>query len=529
MDNKGSSVVFRHENEEFVLQNGQIVLNRYYLEFNGEKVVDFITKLNHRHVRMFFEFLQQGTIPDLFEDQVQVFQLFKEWDCHFTVFLSFRFLIQSQPKNGLIIHQNINYPVNFGCFYFHSSVFQEFLANNPHGVFVINHDCSAKSILVFLDFLHCLIKQPELRDAGEVLELCSFLGCSSLIALINENSPDLILSNVLRKQHEDSFDFSFYENTIVNNLEIFLSLNCFGQVCIPFLVRIFQKSHTVFPISLLLPFLQNCVSFHGAKASILLSMIRFQPGNDLEDLTQFQLVFSDNESDDFFCINKNHLNKLSERYEQAQQIICEMKRKEAEDKKRIEELTKRLFEFEKHQHEIDKIKSEEEEQGIQEEQERKKKEERKIQEEYERIDNWKLIKAPDFEENIFIAAANGKITSIVYLLANGTNVNEKYQKDENYDGLGMKNSTPLHFSSRYGQLSVTEYLVNQGADKNAHGNEIDFLNIILLLSIMQQYMDSSLLLNILLIKELISIEKQIMFRCFFSKYTSSYSFKIWIS
>ena len=42
MDNKGFSVVFRHENEEFVLQNGQIVLNRYYLEFNGEKFVDFI-------------------------------------------------------------------------------------------------------------------------------------------------------------------------------------------------------------------------------------------------------------------------------------------------------------------------------------------------------------------------------------------------------------------------------------------------------------------------------------------------------
>jgi len=83
------------------------------------------------------------------------------------------------------------------------------------------------------------------------------------------------------------------------------------------------------------------------------------------------------------------------------------------------------------------------------------------------MEKWKITKPPDFEENIFKAAAKGKLTTIIYLLANGNNINESFPNDS-YDGwYGLKNSTPLHFSSRYGHLSVVEYLVNQKADINS--------------------------------------------------------------
>ena len=65
---------------------------------------------------------------------------------------------------------------------------------------------------------------------------------------------------------------------------------------------------------------------------------------------------------------------------------------------------------------------------------------------------WKSKKAPDFEGNIFEAAVKGKLIRMIILLANGTNVNEKYSKDERDDGWWMKNSMPLHFSSKYGHF-----------------------------------------------------------------------------
>ena len=83
----------------------------------------------------------------------------------------------------------------------------------------------------------------------------------------------------------------------------------------------------------------------------------------------------------------------------------------------------------------------------------------KISEDYERIG--KLIKPSDFEENIFEAAAKGKLTSIIYLLANGSNVNSKDTSN---------NGTALHYAAKKGHLSVVEYLINQKADINAKDN-----------------------------------------------------------
>jgi len=493
MDSTRPFVVFKHENEEFVLQNEQIVLNRYHREYFGKTIVDFETKSSHKYVRQFFAFLQTRKVPTVFEDQIEVFELLKEWDCHDLIFVSYRFLIQSGTNNSYISHNNVLYPVNIGCFYFHSSAFQDFCHSNPHEIFNIEQKCSAKTIEVFLDLLHCRIRLPELGDVDEVLELSRFLGCSSLCALINERSAESILSLILRKQEEESFDFSFFEHVIIENLEYYLLLADFGHVCLTFLCRVFQKTETVFPISLLRPFFESCVAFHGSSASVFLSKIKFQPANSLEELNQFLSVFSENSTDDFFSLNSNHLKEFCKQFEQAQQSISEMKafindikkenaelheqmkkekaedqqrieelnqkmkKEKAEDQQRIEDLMKRLTELEKYQQEMDRRKKEEEEKRLREEQERKKREEeerkkreeeqrkreeqerkkkeeeeRKQKEEYEKYGKWRTTQPPDFDNNIINAAQNGKLSSVVYLLAHGSSVNSMNSSIEFY-------------------------------------------------------------------------------------------------
>jgi len=60
----------------------------------------------------------------------------------------------------------------------------------------------------------------------------------------------------------------------------------------------------------------------------------------------------------------------------------------------------------------------------------------------------------------------------------------------------MIRSTPLHFSSCYGHLSVVEYLVNQKADINAKNIIFEFLYLIGLLFIILLRMVILVLLNI---------------------------------
>jgi len=88
--------------------------------------------------------------------------------------------------------------------------------------------CLGKTIEVFPDLLHCRILQPELGDVDEILEFCHFLGCSSLCTLINKRSAESILSLILRKQEEESFDFSFFEHVIIENIESYLLLSDYG-------------------------------------------------------------------------------------------------------------------------------------------------------------------------------------------------------------------------------------------------------------------------------------------------------------
>jgi len=521
MDCTRPFVVFKHENADFVLQNEQIVLNRYHREFFGKTIVNFQTKSSHKFVQQFFTFLQTGRVPTVFEDQIEVFELLKEWDCHDLIFDSYRFRVQSGTNNYYISHNNVLYPVNIGCFYFHSSAFQDFCHSTPHEIFNIEQKCSAKTIEVFLDLLHCRIHQPEFGDADEVLELSRFLGCSSLCVLINERSAESILSLILRKQEEESFDSSFFEHVIIENLESYLLLSDFGHVCLTILSRIFQKTETVFPISLLQPFFESCVSFHGSNASVFLSKIKFQPANSIEELNQFLSVFSEKGTNDFFSLNSNHLKEFSKQFEQAQQSICEMKElitdfkiEKAEDQKRIEELTKRLTELEKSQQEMDRRMKEEEEKRHREEQERKKREEeqrkreeqerkeeeekeRKQKEEYQNIGKWKSIKAPDFTGDIFEAAKDGKLTSVIYLLANGTQIQAKDSSNDEWHYIGF---SPLHYASQKGHISIVEYLVNQKADINAKDYSIEFSYLMRLLFIMLQLMVILMLLNILFIK-----------------------------
>jgi len=534
MDKKESFVVFKHENEEFILQSDQMVLNRYHCNFSGERIVDFQTKSRHCHVKMLFEFLRNGTVPDEFEDQIQVFELLKEWDCYFLVIDSFRFRIQSERKNGFVSHKGILYPVNIGSLFFQSSAYQEYCFSNFNEVFIIDEVFSSKSVEVLLDLIHCRIKHPEIEYIDEVIELCSFLGCSCLKTLINDNSAETILSAILRKQEEESFDFSKYESFIVANLEYYLSLSDFSRIYLPFLVSVFQKTQCDFSVSLLQRFFERCIRYHGSQACIILSKIRFEGTINVEELNQFFDIFLENNSKDFFSLHIHHFKDLSKRFEEGEMTICEMKsiindfkmrqiqqekiiegleseikmktvennktiedlieqmkKKDRDDQKRIADFKDQIEKIEKDYHkkfndlnEKMEKKVRGDQKHIEELNEQMKQKERKDQKQIEELKNHidVLKTINDFEDNIFEAAAKGNITSIIYLLANGTKVNEKYQKDK-YDTWFMKNATPLHFSSLFGHISVVEYLIKHKADPNAKRGGVDIAHLMKLHSI----------------------------------------------
>jgi len=95
------------------------------------------------------------------------------------------------------------------------------------------------------------------------------------------------------------------------------------------------------------------------------------------------------------------------------------------------------------------------------------------------------------------ATANNHLSVVEYLVN---------QKAEVYSTKGGKN-TPLHIAAENGHFSVVEYLVNHEAEINAKDSGVEFIYIIGLLFIGLPIMVILGLLNILLIKKLILIQK----------------------
>ena len=90
-------------------------------------------------------------------------------------------------------------------------------------------------------------------------------------------------------------------------------------------------------------------------------------------------------------------------------------------------------------------------------------------------ENYSQSRPTDFVNNLFEAAKDGKLSSVIYLISNGTNVNSK---DPSNDGWHYTNSIALHYAARNGHLSIVEYLVNQKADINAKNKNVDFVYLI---------------------------------------------------
>jgi len=386
--------------------------------------------------------------------------LLEDWDCPDII----EDLI-SQVKSEFdhtIIHNGHQYQVNLRTFSTLSQFFCSQITSSPEEMISVSDEYSEETFSLFLDCVHGNKSLPQDEKLVEIYILSHNWECNSLLGLINTKSTSYILPALSKG---DLIDQKMVEENATQQILSLIQDPRFYQLPLSTLSRVVSKSriHDIFDNLLL--FIVNLLEAHGIEAFLLIFSLDFRNCSEENVLLLLEKMSIHSHSSLFpmlkkqflfFVENGNELKKdKAENQKRIEELNQKMKRKEAEDQQRIEELNQQ----------VEKLKNK----FIEEDQRRR--------EEYEGVVNgkWKSTKAPDFESNIFEAAAKGKLTSIMYLLANGTNVNEEYQEDEEYDGLDMKNSTPLHFSSRYGHLSVVEYLVNQKADINSKNNGVEFL------------------------------------------------------
>jgi len=391
--------------------------------------------------------------------------LLEDWDCPEII----DDLI-SQVKSEFdhtIMHNGNQYQVNFRTFSTLSRYFCSQVQSSPDVVFSVSDEYSEETFSLFLDCLHGIKALPQDEKQMDLYHLCQNWMCKTLLGLINTQTPNFILPALTKG---NLIDQKMVEENATQQIHTMIRYPLFYKLPLSTLSRVVTKSSILENIDNLLLFIENLLESHGIEAFFLIFSLDFSSCTEetilfiLETLSKhshsslFQILVNQ------FCLKMEREKGLKEEKAEDQKRIEElnqqMKKEKTEGQQMIEELTKRLNEFENYQQEMER---------------RKEEEERKLKEKHERIGKWKSTKAPDFEGNIFEAAAKGKLTSIIYLLANGTNVNVKYLRDKypnESDGWSMKNTTPLHFAARYGHLLVVEYLVSKGTNIECKSDKV---------------------------------------------------------
>jgi len=458
-------VVFRHECETFELHKADIGLKKYYNEYNGKKEVDFQTKESHCHVRMFFDFLKNGKIPLEINDQIHVYDLLKEWDCCFSLESCYKFCIHSHPRKGIIIINNQQYPVNVGVLSIYCSAFQEFHFYNPSAVCCIEkNEWERGHIECFIDLLHNNMTQPKPEYEETILEMCQYFGCNSLYLCSRENALFYIIS----KQDDVNCDLSLHKcelsKSIENiskgsqsllEMEKFIENLC--RVHLPILRNIFHEIKFQEPNSFLLEFLKKYSKLFGLQALILMSVVRFNG----ENIDKFNSICTNIIIETLTPINSSMLIGVD--YEST------LKKKVAESEKNNEEAIQVYNGFMKRIEILEMEKNKKKEENLKNEMEIFKNdflEEKKKQEELLNIEEgkkkeWEELeksdrnqKPPNFEKNIFEAAKNGNFESLVFLLADGADINST----------DSERLTPLIYAVYNCRINVVMYLINKKAE-----------------------------------------------------------------
>jgi len=294
----------------------------------------------------------------------------------------------------------------------------------------------------FLDCVHCIRSLPEDSSSYDIYSLCKHCECDCILPYINKKSKEFILKPLLENwnriddisdRKESYCDFEELEKLASDVIHELVNEQRFYLLSIPRILRIVHRSSLCDNLDSILLFIRNIMEKHNDYGFILiqtLDLSKFQ--QDIDRILDAIIVNYNMGS--LFGLIKQYNNR--KRYDESLVEIQHLKKIILDQRTQCETEKKQIIN------------------------------------DYEGIllDEWKTKKPESFVDNIFLAALNGNLSSVIFLVSNGCDINSKCPKDIQ-DEWSVPNATPLHFASLNGHLSVVDYLSKNGADINAQTDE----------------------------------------------------------
>jgi len=402
---------------------------KFFERFHGKDSIEINDRIDNEVFGSFIEFINSGVVPSAKGAQKGVIELMRQWDCADWGFYVFRHRCQCNERDGMIERNGNEYMINKLMMITNSKLYAKHYFEDIDLIFTINDEFSDEAFEAFLDMIHEKMLIPSLKLCCEVNQIAKMWNCEGIIVFFDEESNESILSSLLHYQNSFSFDSSYYEERISNEIKAFLKIPSFSKVSLSILTRIFQITDELPYDSSLFQFIKKIRKFHGLAAVAVTSVMKLpKKTSEIEYKTLYSSIFA-NENDWDQVIQGSDGGLLQKEINLLKTDLLKKEEEIKELKENFKEISKKSIRT------------------------------------YDILSTESTNKV--FISNIHIAAYNGNKESIQKLITNGYNTNQLYNQKSLFNGVQMEASTPLHFAVLSGCIETIGILLNNGADINA--------------------------------------------------------------
>jgi len=410
MSNTKVCIVYNDVNHEISLRS--IINSGHFAEsYRPGKELIWNGRYSQKCFSNFLNLLEKSRYSDDIRSPDMI-NLLEEWKCP-TILNSLIELVESQYDYS-VAHNNHIYKVNFGTLSIKSQLFRSQMEHSPDLMFSIYDEFTEDSFKLFIECLHGIKSLPKDETLVDLYLQCLNWKCDEFLQHFDSISLNLIITAL---SNEDSISNFLLEEIASKKIHELVYEPCFYKLSLQTINRILDASILCENIKSLLEFIKNLFNAHGIGAftSILsLDLSRFQN----EEISAIIDCFSKNSNSSVFQM-------LNTQFKINNQLIQDYEIKIRKNFEREQEMKKLVLSLQ---------------------------------------NPWRTKKTNNFVDDIFKAAKEGNLFSMIFLVSNGICVNSiDHSLNEYHD----KKCTALHHAAFYNHLSVVEFLINNNANVNS--------------------------------------------------------------
>jgi len=300
-----------YNGEKYIVDRGIFCFHsEYFREMIGNgKKIEIRDEFDTRVFGAFVDYVN-NVIPRLYKSDIAVFEtILKKWKCSRLIRsfaeLKRRIGFDDIENDAVILYNGNQISICFHLFLMRCKALR---SENQSYLIEIAGDESFESFKEFLDLLHEKKTKCSTQFAIEVNAICLRMECDYVLSLVNNDTPEFIVSSLLN-DNNDIVDYSRFETIIIQRIDEFLLIDGFCNIEFALLLRVFMQVERIKSFDNMIEFIGKLIRVKGEMGIIIVFCLKLTGLSSQEYVKIYECISSQIDSPIIISVLK-HLDEM---------------------------------------------------------------------------------------------------------------------------------------------------------------------------------------------------------------------------